>query len=111
MATFQSWGRYPRGTQKLKPLFWASDFPFPEEISTFVLPVGMGRSYGDVCLNYDNTVMLTRGLDRLLAFNARTGVLRCETGVTLAELLEFIVPRGWFLPVTPGTKFVTVGGA
>ena len=111
MATFQSWGRYPRGTQKLKPLFWASDFPFPEEISTSVLPVGMGRSYGDVCLNYDNTVMLTRGLDRLLSFNPRNGVLRCEAGVTLAELLEFLVPRGWFLPVTPGTKFVTVGGA
>lgn len=111
MATFESWGRYPRGTQKLKPIFWASDFPFPEEISSSVLPVGMGRSYGDACLNLGNTVMLTRGLDRLLAFNTRTGVLRCESGVTLDELLEFIVPRGWFLPVTPGTKFVTVGGA
>ncbi len=111
MATFESWARYPRGTQNLKPLFWASDFPFPEEIQTSVLPVGMGRSYGDVCLNHGNTVMLTRGLDRMLGFNLQTGVLRCEAGVTLAEILEFIVPRGWFLPVTPGTKFVTVGGA
>jgi FAD/FMN-containing dehydrogenase len=56
-------------------------------------------------------VMPTRGLDRMMSFDDETGVLRCEAGVTLAEILEFAVPRGWFLPVTPGTKFVTVGGA
>lgn len=76
-----------------------------------MLPAGMGRSYGDVCLNHGNTLLLTRGLDRMLAFDPETGVLRCEAGVTLAEILEFAVPRGWFLPVTPGTRFVTVGGA
>ena len=56
-------------------------------------------------------LLLTRPLDRLLTFDPQTGRLRCEAGVTLAEILEFAVPRGWFLPVTPGTKFVTVGGA
>lgn len=110
MTGFESWGRYPRGEQRLEPLFWPSDFPGHSEEGS-LLPVGMGRSYGDVCLNHGNTVLLTRRLDRLLSFDAKTGALRCETGVTLAEILEFAVPRGWFLPVTPGTKFVTVGGA
>ncbi|HEY3930248.1 MAG TPA: FAD-binding oxidoreductase [Candidatus Koribacter sp.] len=110
MPNFESWGRYPRGEQKLKTLFWASDFPVENGIGS-LLPAGMGRSYGDVCLNHGNSLLLTRGLDRMLAFDETTGVLACEAGVTLAEILEFAVPRGWFLPVTPGTKFVTVGGA
>lgn len=71
----------------------------------------MGRSYGDVCLLNGGTLLGTRGLDRLLSFDAQTGILCCESGVTLAEILQFAVPRGWFLPVTPGTKYVTVGGA
>jgi FAD/FMN-containing dehydrogenase len=110
MSKFESWGRYPRGEQNLKPLFWASDFP-ANAAEGYLLPVGMGRSYGDVCLNHDNTLLLTRGLNRFLSFDRETGVLGCEAGVTLADILEFAVPKGWFLPVTPGTKFVTVGGA
>ncbi len=53
----------------------------------------------------------TPNLDRLISFDPQTGLLRCEAGVTLAEILDFAVPRGWFLPVSPGTKYVTVGGA
>jgi FAD/FMN-containing dehydrogenase len=75
------------------------------------LPVGAGRSYGDVCLLDHGTLFPTRGMDKLLHFDPETGVLRCEAGVTLAEILDFAVPRGFFLPVTPGTKYVTVGGA
>src|ERR1700760_916981 len=111
MTNFQSWGRYPRGQQQEKALFWPSDFPGAFGDGTSLLPVGMGRSYGDVCLNHGNTVLTTRPLDRLLTFDPQTGRLRCEAGVTLAEILAFAVPRGWFLPVTPGTKYVTVGGA
>jgi FAD/FMN-containing dehydrogenase len=111
MARFESWGRYPKTEQELKQLFWAQDFPLHDGSDAFQLPAGMGRSYGDVCLNDGNTLLLTRGLDHLLAFDPSTGVLCCESGVTLAEILEFAMPHGWFLPVTPGTKFVTVGGA
>jgi FAD/FMN-containing dehydrogenase len=111
MMTFESWGRYPRGEQDLKPLFWASEFPGNLSEHGTVLPAGLGRSYGDVCLNHENTLLLTRKLDRMLAFDVKRGVLCCEAGVTLGEILAFAVPRGWFLPVTPGTKFVTVGGA
>jgi len=76
-----------------------------------MLPIGMGRSYGDSCLLDGGTLLAARGMDRFLAFDPATGLLRAEAGVTLAEILEFAVPRGWFLPVTPGTKFVTIGGA
>jgi FAD/FMN-containing dehydrogenase len=111
MAPFESWGRYPNTEQTHHQIFWSADFPVDADSSRSQLPAGMGRSYGDVCLNDGNMLLLTRSLDRLLAFDPQTGILRCEAGVMLAEILEFSVPRGWFLPVTPGTKFVTVGGA
>jgi FAD/FMN-containing dehydrogenase len=72
---------------------------------------GNGRSYGDSCLNVGQGLLLTRGLDRFMRFDAERGVIRCEAGVLLDSILEVIVPKGWFLPVTPGTSFVTVGGA
>ena len=71
---------------------------------------GQGRSYGDAALNENGRVLLTGRVNRLLEFDAENGVLRAEAGVTLAEILEVIAPRGWFLPVTPGTKFVSLGG-
>jgi FAD/FMN-containing dehydrogenase len=108
---FESWGRYPTLQADLLPLHWVTDFPPKPLPKTAMLPVGAGRSYGDVCLLDQGTLLTTRGLDRLLHFDSETGILRCEAGVTLAEILEFAVPRGFFLSVTPGTKYVTVGGA
>jgi FAD/FMN-containing dehydrogenase len=108
---FESWGRYPRLSADVRDLFWKEEFPPTEVASEKMLAVGMGRSYGDVCLLQNGTLLRTPHLDRLISFNAETGLLRCEAGVTLAEILDFAVPRGWFLPVSPGTKYVTVGGA
>jgi FAD/FMN-containing dehydrogenase len=108
---FESWGRYPTLQADLVALNWTGDFPLSKPPATRMLPVGAGRSYGDVCLLENGTLLHTRGMDRLLAFDTATGVLRCEAGATLAEILDFAVPRGFFLPVTPGTKYVTVGGA
>jgi FAD/FMN-containing dehydrogenase len=93
------------------PLFWADEFPRKIPVGKSVLPAGMARSYGDVGLNADNALLLTTAMDRILAWDAKTGLVRCEAGVTLAQLLEFCVPRGWFPQVVPGTKFVTIGGA
>ena len=76
-----------------------------------LLAYGNGRSYGDVGLNPGGTLLKLRGLDRFIAFDAETGALTCEAGVLLADILDLVVPRGWFLAVTPGTRFVTVGGA
>jgi FAD/FMN-containing dehydrogenase len=109
---FESWGRYPKlEAAEVVPLSWTTDFPLPHPPETKILPVGAGRSYGDVCLLEQGTLVKTRGIDRFLHFDRATGVLRCEAGVTLAEILDFAVPRGFFLPVSPGTKYVTVGGA
>ncbi len=74
-----------------------------------MLARGNGRSYGDASLNA-RQVLDTRGLDRLVDFDAIGGVLVCEAGVLLAEVIDVMLPRGWFPPVTPGTRFVTIGG-
>lgn len=73
------------------------------------IPHGNGRCYGDASLYTD--VVNTLRFDKLLAFNEQQGIITCQSGVLLSDLLQIIVPRGWFLPVTPGTKFITVGGA
>lgn len=70
---------------------------------------GLGRSYGDSSLA--DRVIQTRGCDRFLSFDPNTGIMTCEAGVSLDEILRIFVPRGWFLPVAPGTRFVTIGGA
>jgi FAD/FMN-containing dehydrogenase len=111
LPLFESWGRYPRlQAAELVPIHWASDFP-RNSGAVSQLPVGLGRSYGDVCLLENGVLLQTTGMDRFLQFDPSTGALRCEAGVSLAQILDFAVPRGFFLPVTPGTKYVTVGGA
>ena len=75
------------------------------------LAYGMGRSYGDVCLNPGGTLWLTTGLNHFIAFDDDTGRLVCEAGVLLRDIQRLVIPRGWILPVTPGTRLVTVGGA
>src|SRR6185437_15649146 len=65
----------------------------------------------DSCLNENGILLDVSGLRRFIAFDDATGVLRCEAGVRLDDILALVVPRGWFLPVSPGTKFVSVGGA
>lgn len=76
-----------------------------------LLPFGNGCSYGDSCLAASDQVLHMRPLDRFIAANWETGLIRAEAGVTLNELLALAIPRGWFLPVTPGTRLVTLGGA
>ena len=72
---------------------------------------GLGRSYGDASTNIGRGVVEMTGLGRLLAFDENAGVLTAEAGVSYADLLETLLPRGWFPMVTPGTKYVTLGGA
>jgi len=111
-APFESWGRYPTYGAKIVPLHWQSDFPaVTAGLHNGALPVGMGRSYGDVCLLKDGNLLLTTAMNRLIEFDPETGLLTAEAGLTLAQILDFAVPRGFFLPVTPGTKYVTLGGA
>lgn len=105
----RSWGRYPLTAEAVVPLA-DRHAPLPPCTGP-ALPLGNARSYGDSCLNDGGTLFATRGLDHFIAFDPVTGVLACEGGVLFSEILDLVVPQGWFLPVTPGTRFVTVGGA
>ena len=107
-----SWGRTPRlAPARVETPAWRSALPDLGAVGRPVLAYGQGRSYGDVCLNEGGVILDTRALDRFIAFDREAGVVRCEAGVTLAQVLALVVPHGWFLPVTPGTKYVTVAGA
>ena len=105
-----SWGRLNAEQHHVLPLNSAGHAP-PPEAGQFALPYGMGRSYGDVCLNPGGALWLTQGADHWLNFDAHTGLLTCQAGALLADIQRLLAPRGWMLPVTPGTQFVTVGGA
>ncbi len=107
---YESWGLRPRGPQAVVPVHWRSENPFARA-GRPVLPYGLGRSYGDSCLNEGGTLLDARGLDRFVSLDEERGLLACEAGVSLGEILDLVVPRGFFLPVVPGTKHVTVGGA
>jgi FAD/FMN-containing dehydrogenase len=109
---YGSWGRYPRAKHtRILPVVWRADPPRLERLGDSVLPYAYGRSYGDSCLNDGGALLDVTGLDRLIAFDQSSGLLRCEPGVTLAAILALVVPQGWFLPVLPGTRWVSVGGA
>ena len=111
MGRFASWGNFPPARQQALDLYWRDDgLPLPRDGAT-LLPRGLGRSYGDSCLNDGGVLLDTRRLGRFIEFDRASGLLRCEAGLSLADLLAVTVPQGWFLPVTPGTKYVTVGGA
>lgn len=110
-SEYSGWGNYPRVVSELTVFLHSRNQSIDWKEAPHFLPYGLGRSYGDSCLNDQSGVIQTRGLDRLIALDAEAGTLTCEAGVSFAEVLEYVLPRGFFLPVTPGTKFVTVGGA
>lgn len=110
MNSYQSWGKYPKAKQDVAHFNYLCD-ALPTNLNGTLLPYGLGRSYGDSCLNDGNNLIDVSGLNRLIYFDETSGILRTEAGISLADILSVFVPRGWFLPVSPGTKFVTVGGA
>ena len=104
-----SWGKYPEIKNESyifrdKQSLW-SVLSVNEEI----IPYGNGRSYGDSALNAN--ILYCRPYDYFLDFDETRGVLHCQSGVLLSEILEIVVPKGWFLKVTPGTKYITLCGA
>lgn len=109
---YVSWGRYPRATHRgvLKPN-WSDELRRFDSADAPMLPFGLGRSYGDSCLNNGGYLIDTAAMDQVLSFDPVSGRIRCAAGVTLETILQVAIPHGWFLPVTPGTKFVTIAGA
>jgi FAD/FMN-containing dehydrogenase len=104
------WGRYPLAECKLfEPGSPEEVVRCLSEVQAPAIARGKGRSYGDSSLSPECTIG-TRRMDRMLAFDEATGWLSCEGGALLSDIIDSFMPRGWFAPVTPGTKFVTVGG-
>ncbi len=103
------WGRHPQiealgcSFESISQLSESLKKPFDYIVH------GMGRSYGDSALNH--RVLFSNRFNKILNFDSNTGIITCESGVTLAELIDIFVARGWFLSVTPGTRFITIGGA
>ncbi len=113
-ACFNSWGRmFPgidlRNIQRPKTVRELQDFM--SQCQQPMLAIGQGKSYGDVGLNYDGPLLDLREFDHFLAFDEKIGELSVAAGATFADILRSMVPRGWFLPVVPGTQLLSVGGA
>ena len=96
-AAYAPWALRTRIDQQVVGLHDRFQAP-PFERGEWYLAYGNGRSYGDSCLNIGHHIVPMRSLDRMMDFDAGSGVLTCEAGVTLEEVLRFSVPRGWFLP-------------
>lgn len=112
MREISSWGRLRRAPHAVaQPAFLDEARAAVVSGEGPCLSYGLGRSYGDVCLNEGGRLLVTDRLDRIISFNRQSGVLRAEAGLSLDRLLQVTVPHGWFPPVVPGTKFVTLGGA
>ena len=102
------WGLYPVFKGQIDKARYLQDLVGFARTSAPLLAQGNCRSYGDACLA--SHVVSTLAMSHLLDFDAEQGVLRAQAGITLAEIIRFILPHGWFMPVTPGTKYTTLGG-
>lgn len=114
MALVSSWGRLGRWPHQVRALTDRDQVPRQLAAGAADGPGiahGMGRSYGDVCLNPDGQLWRTAGMDRFIAFDRVRGRIVCEAGVLLRDIQRLALPHGWLLAVTPGTQVVTVGGA
>ncbi|HVM88595.1 MAG TPA: FAD-binding oxidoreductase [Puia sp.] len=104
-----NWGNYPAIESDEKTFVFDDQLAKLMKDTDSFIPRGNGRCYGDASLA-SNTISILK-YDKILSFDEGKGIFECQSGLTLDQILEVIVPKGWFLPVTPGTKFITVGGA
>jgi decaprenylphospho-beta-D-ribofuranose 2-oxidase len=109
MTEFTGWGRYPRHPSEALSPTSPKALPPLMASRTGLVARGNGRAYGDAAIG-ERVTILARGLDRIQAFDPATGRISVEAGVLLSDLLDVVVPHGFFPPVVPGTKFVTIGG-
>ena len=102
------WGMHPRLEAQVESPAFLEDVQ-KALTNAPILARGMARSYGDASLNHHVVSMLE--CNRILDLDLETGEVECEAGTTLEQVIDLVLPKGFFLPVTPGTKFVSVGGA
>lgn len=106
--TLSGFGRYPTLETQVAHTEFSSTPALPH--NTCVISRGQGRSYGDAAIAPSGTTLLTERANRLLSFNASTEILTVESGCTVSDIIKTFGPRGWFLPVVPGTQHVSIGG-
>lgn len=103
------WGNFP---SVISEIYQEYNYKVIQDLisrSKEIIPNGLFRSYGDSALL--QTSFSCMSLNKFIEFDETKGIIRCQSGVSLADILKIIVPKGWFLPVTPGTKYVTIAGA
>ena len=110
MEKHLSWNKVPRITPTQTDYIQNTDFQFSQYDGSLTIH-GLGRSYGDVCLTKNGTMLVSTGINRLIEFEPQEGTIVAEAGITLDEILHLITNKGWFLPVVPGTRYITLGGA
>lgn len=104
-----NWGNYPKIESEVRSFSFEGQLGELVKNTDHFIPRGNGRCYGDASLAAHT--LSTLQYKRILSFDREMGIFECQSGITLDKILEVTVPAGWFLPVTPGTKFITVGGA
>lgn len=109
MSSISGWGRYPKVATS--PSFTTHISQLHQQLQSGFdgIARGLGRSYGDSSLG--DAISCLKNLDHFINFDPASGLVHCQAGVSLLSLIQTLLPRGWFLPVTPGTQFVTLGGA
>lgn len=111
MVAFASWGNLQREEHEIFDYVQFSDLSKYINSKNKSLPLGNGRSYGDVCTNANGILISSKQLRHFVDFDKNEMTFSCESGVLLKDIQRFLVPRGFMLPVTPGTQLITVGGA
>lgn len=111
MVMFSSWGNLKKEPHVIKEFNLASKFEKYLEEGKTILPLGNGRSYGDVCTNSNNILLHSANLSNFVALDTKNDTLTLEAGIILKDIQRFLVPFGYMLPITPGTELITVGGA
>lgn len=108
--TLSGWGNIPHTTGKVAYPRDAKDIK-ESAVADKIIPRGLGRSYADQSTNTNQSILKTERMNHFLEFDNASGILTCEAGVSLEDVIEYLAPRGWFPMITPGTKYITIGGA
>ncbi|PCI86997.1 MAG: FAD-linked oxidase [Hyphomicrobiales bacterium] len=107
--SINSWGNYPKINNNSIKFNTIDDLKNQLKNHSEIIACGNNRSYGDSALS--NNIIQVKPFNKFLDFDQKAGVLHIQAGVLLADIIKYFVPRGWFLKIVPGTKFITIGGA
>jgi decaprenylphospho-beta-D-ribofuranose 2-oxidase len=105
------WGNYPIIACDLYKVKHPEQLKTKVDLCSKITARGLGRSYGDQAISSTALVTMLPSMDKILAFDEQTGILDCQAGLSLKQIITIFAPRGWFPMINPGTKYVTIGGA